>query len=369
MNIINDKPNAKDYERLYKSNQYGNFKIIKDLGIINKAHMVLIKFIDTGYESKVQLNQVKYGQVRDALRFPINEEDGYGTKIYHSNNFGDYIIVKDINKKDIHDLNRRCIIKFINTGSEREVGYAEAINGNVKDYYYGIDYNKIYHSCKSGDFKIVEYLGSMHKGRYVIIEFLNTNNRMVARLDHAEEGNVLDHSIIKFFRPGITSTNASKDYYKFYKRWDSMIRRCFNSNDPRYKNYKDVAVCDRWMYFSNYLQDIINIPGYYKAINNLNNYHIDKDLIPMLNNIDYKIYSPNTCIWLDKCDNVTIRRIVPHMLSYGCNIIPLQNGDFEGIIVINGIIIEHNIYPTINSMYNKFMHYITPKTMCEIINK
>jgi hypothetical protein len=123
------------------------------------------------------------------------------------------------------------------------------------------------------------------------------------------------------------------------------------------------------MYFSNYLQDIINIPGYYKAINNLNNYHIDKDLIPMLNNIDYKIYSPNTCIWLDKCDNVTIRRIVPHMLSYGCNIIPLQNGDFEGIIVINGIIIEHNIYPTINSMYNKFMHYITPKTMCEIINK
>ena len=365
--IINEKPKANDYNRIYKSKQYGDFKIILDLGMINKVHMVKIKFIETGYESKVALNQVKYGQVRDALRFPINENDGYGTKIYHSNNYGDYIILKDLPKKDEFDLDRRCIIKFIKTGYESEVGYQEALHGNVKDYHYGIDYDKIYTSTKSGDYKIIEYLGGENKSRWVMIEFLNTGTKIKARLDHVEEGNVLDPSIIKFTRPGIVENNESRDYYKLYKRWDSMIRRCLDKNDYRYDTYCDVIICERWMIFANYVEDVIKLPGYCKAMNDLSNYHLDKDLLHMLYNTPKK-YSPETCIWLNAIDNVTIKKTIPHMLSYGCTIIPLSNGDFEGFIRINGIIVEHSIYPLIHTMYDRFIYYIKPKIMCEIIN-
>jgi hypothetical protein len=367
LNIINDKPNAKDYNRIYKSARYGDFKIIKDLGMINKTHIVRIKFIETGYEYDVQLNQVKYGQVRDSMRYPINEKDGYGTKIYHSNNFGDYIILRDIPKKDENDVNRRCAIRFIETGYECEVGYQEALNGSVKDYQYGINYNRIYYSTRSGDYKIIEFLGSINKGRYAIIEFINTKNRVVARLDHIEDGNVLDPSVVNFFRPGKVDANLSRDYYKLYKRWDSMIRRCYNPNDTRHKTYADVTVCDRWMYFSNYVQDVVYLPGYCKAKRDLDNYHLDKDLLFMINNYERKIYSPDTCIWLHRIDNITISKTVPYMMSHGCSIVPLIDGNFNGIIKVNGIIREHVIYPFIHTMYERFNYYATQKIMCEII--
>jgi hypothetical protein len=364
---ININPKGNDYDRIFNSKYYGQFKIIQDLGMINKVHMVRIKFIESKYESEVALNQVKYGQVRDASRFPVYEKDGYGTKIYHSNNYGDYIILRDLPKKNEFDKDRRCIIKFIETGYEYEVGYQEALCGNVKDPHYGIDYNKEYQSNKSGPYKIVEYLGSNNKARWVIIEFSNTGNRVRARLDHVEEGNVLDPSIVKFFRPGVVSNNESKDYYRLYKRWDSMIRRCLDENDYRYKSYNNINICERWMLFSNYIEDVINLPGYCKAVEDLSNYHLDKDLLHMLYNTP-KMYSPETCIWLNAIDNITIKKTVPHMLSYGCIIIPLPNGDFEGIIKINGIVLEHAIYPLIHTMYDRFIYFITPKIMCEIIN-
>lgn len=70
-NKICNKINLKDLSTVYNSNIYGKFVIIKDLGMINKSHKVIIKFIDTGFENEVQLNQVKYGSVRDFSIFPI----------------------------------------------------------------------------------------------------------------------------------------------------------------------------------------------------------------------------------------------------------------------------------------------------------
>lgn len=43
-----------------------------------------------------------------------------------------------------------------------------------------------------------------------------------------------------------------------YKAWDAMIQRCTNSNDARYKDYggRGITVCDRWLKFSNFLEDM-----------------------------------------------------------------------------------------------------------------
>lgn len=40
--------------------------------------------------------------------------------------------------------------------------------------------------------------------------------------------------------------------------WESMIQRCTNEKHPGYKNYGDrgIKVCDRWMSFSNFLEDM-----------------------------------------------------------------------------------------------------------------
>lgn len=60
--------------------------------------------------------------------------------------------------------------------------------------------------------------------------------------------------------------------------WYKMIKRCTDPEDPDYKNYgaRGITVCDRWMIFSNFLEDmgerprntsldrIDNNKGYYK---------------------------------------------------------------------------------------------------------
>lgn len=43
-----------------------------------------------------------------------------------------------------------------------------------------------------------------------------------------------------------------------YKNWIDMKQRCFNKNNPRYKDWggRGIKVCDRWMKFENFLADM-----------------------------------------------------------------------------------------------------------------
>lgn len=54
-----------DYNKIYSSNAYGDYKIIKDLGIINGRHMIRIKFLKTGYEKDVRESTLYTGKVKD----------------------------------------------------------------------------------------------------------------------------------------------------------------------------------------------------------------------------------------------------------------------------------------------------------------
>lgn len=62
-----------------------------------------------------------------------------------------------------------------------------------------------------------------------------------------------------------------------YVIWKAMKRRCYNKNDKAYKNYggRNIKVCDRWMKFENFWEDMKN--GYsdlltLDRINNNGNY-------------------------------------------------------------------------------------------------
>ncbi len=42
---------------------------------------------------------------------------------------------------------------------------------------------------------------------------------------------------------------------KEWNSWDHMKRRCYNPNDPKYKDYggRGIIVCDRWRYSFHFL--------------------------------------------------------------------------------------------------------------------
>ena len=67
---VKDKDNYKnthiDYNKIYNSNNYGQYKIIEDAGTDNNFNRrVIIKFIKTGYESNVNLACALDGNVKD----------------------------------------------------------------------------------------------------------------------------------------------------------------------------------------------------------------------------------------------------------------------------------------------------------------
>lgn len=43
-----------------------------------------------------------------------------------------------------------------------------------------------------------------------------------------------------------------------FRSWEAMKRRCLNQKDPSYKNYggRGILICDRWMKFENFYEDM-----------------------------------------------------------------------------------------------------------------
>lgn len=90
---------------------------------------------------------------------------------------------------------------------------------------------------------------------------------------------------------GITNTKA-------YKVWYSMLNRCYNEKNNRYENYggRGVYVCDDWLYFSNFKK--------WFDINYIDGYEIDKDIKSKEMGLAIPYYSPNTCVFVSKTDNL-----------------------------------------------------------------
>lgn len=59
---------------------------------------------------------------------------------------------------------------------------------------------------------------------------------------------------------GEAGANRSKEY----STWAAMIKRCRNKNDKKYKHYggRGIRVCDRWLKFENFIEDMgVRPPG------------------------------------------------------------------------------------------------------------
>jgi len=80
-----------------------------------------------------------------------------------------------------------------------------------------------------------------------------------------------------------------------YRAWKSMIRRCSDFRTERESRfYGDCTVCDDWLLFSNFYKWAKNKDWKGKAL--------DKDLLILGN----KVYSPETCVFVDQSINKLI---------------------------------------------------------------
>lgn len=76
---------------------------------------------------------------------------------------------------------------------------------------------------------------------------------------------------------------------KFYSKWRSMIQRAYSVKfHDKYPTYKDISVCKEWLVFSNFKS--------WMETQNFEGKALDKDLRVR----GSRIYSPETCIFLDQ---------------------------------------------------------------------
>lgn len=147
-----------------------------------------------------------------------------------------------------------------------------------------------------------------------VIEKLNKNKRTVVFLDEYRAvltcnlESVLTGAISNPYRKsvcgigfhGVGKYKSSENNKKTlaYKKWHGILCRVTNieiKNNP----YKNTAICEEWHNFQNFGEWFDkNYPAHIENIK----FHIDKDLLQY--EVEDKIYSPNTCVFLPECINV-----------------------------------------------------------------
>jgi len=105
----------------------------------------------------------------------------------------------------------------------------------------------------------------------------------------------------------IVCNNCSKtltstiEYSPLRKRWNNMKSRCYNKNNKSYKNYGavGVTVCKLWRTSFKAFEEW--------ALNNGFKEHLtlDKDILSDELGIYPHVYSPETCKWIPKEDNIS----------------------------------------------------------------
>ena len=133
------------------------------------------------------------------------------------------------------------------------------------------------------------------------VRFFKSGYEQIVSGAQIAKGNVQDRYSPSVFGIGIKGDGHRADDIKMYDVWRSMLARCYNPKNPRYKTYgaKGITVCERWKRFDYFLKDVVQLPGYNKQQVEEGKIVLDKDTIDR----SKMTYSPETCCFITKSEN------------------------------------------------------------------
>lgn len=155
-------------------------------------------------------------------------------------------------------------------------------------------------------FVIVEY----HNCEQVVVESTEEHrHRVTLSYERIKRGNIKTPFCKTVYGVGYLGLNKNGETpytvkdgrsTREYKIWQNMIDRCYSN---RFPTYKDCVVCERWLCFANFLEDLPLIENYNLWLENKETYELDKDIKQQY--IKDKVYSLETCIFIKSSENAT----------------------------------------------------------------
>lgn len=293
-------------------------------------------------------------------------------KIYESNSCGSFKIIENLGRDNRNRLYVR--IKFLDSGTIKDVRYDIAIAGKIRDELYNIDFNKIYNSIYYGPFKIIKYIGRNYESkRLVRIKFINTGYENDVLLKLALTGQVRDYTIDYHDRE--ISKDIDITLYDDYiinileNRWRSMISRCYNINDPKYSEYGAIGiqVADCWKIIDNYISDIVLVENFNKFYNNPQLYQLDKDYYQLNIPKSQRYYGPGRCIFLSIYDNANLAILEKYNRKSFFGIDIVEGDKYHVHFSIDGTIYSFGLYSDLKAAANAYNHYYIMYSKAEVI--
>jgi hypothetical protein len=135
------------------------------------------------------------------------------------------------------------------------------------------------------------------------IKFIKTGYETDVEKVQIKRGKIKDKMELSVFGVGFMGNVKMVDFKKEYSVWSGMLERCYDKNSPAYKYYGEIgiSVCDHWLCFENFLNDIVKVEGFNKELFEKGEITLDKDKKQFKK--ENKIYSLETCAFLSTKEN------------------------------------------------------------------
>jgi len=163
----------------------------------------------------------------------------------------------------------------------------------------------IYKTITSGDIEIIEY----RNAKSIKVKFLITGYEVVTCSANIKRGNIKDYikaSVygVGFIGVGIHIATVNGKMTLPYSRWRGMLSRCYSDlYQSKKPTYKGCYVCDEWHNYQNFAD--------WFDVNYIKGFELDKDKLG-----NGKLYSPKTCCFINRAENVEISQSKRYVLKY-----------------------------------------------------
>ena len=199
----------------------------------------------------------------------------------------------------------RIVVRFLETSNIVSVLRANLVVGKVKDPMQATRLKTLeWYDC---NIRVQNNAGHWltivkRNSRKCIVVFDNTGYSRECEYHNVVAGKVSDPYEKTFLGVGYLGEPKQVPYREQAKQlWSNMMKRCYSPKDER-GYYGKTFVAANWQCFSNFLNDLPELPGFDGWVNSKKTgkkYNLDKDLTIPGNNI----YSKHTCAFILESEN------------------------------------------------------------------